>query len=227
MNCREVREKITESLAAGGASLLSGETTHVNSCSVCREFYEKERALFASMDAGLQIAANSQVPPSLLPGLRARLERGPGPRTSLNPGWRFALLAAASVLVLSFLVVRHLPDSRGPTPDRASVTPPEITRPASVVPPTGSGETAHSRRSPRQEPKRLPRYEVSEPLAEVIVLAEEREAFVRFVAKLPDERAVALALANPAPPRKDIPVEVALLQIDELHVRPLEPTEEE
>jgi hypothetical protein len=56
----------------------------------------------------------------------------------------------------------------------------------------------------------------------VMVLAEERTAFVRFVTDLPEERDVAVAYTRPATEAKDEVVDIALLQIDELDVKPLE-----
>jgi hypothetical protein len=53
---------------------------------------------------------------------------------------------------------------------------------------------------------------------------EERQAFARFVAELPDEREVALALTRPASALEDVPVEIALLQIESLELKPLEGT---
>jgi hypothetical protein len=61
----------------------------------------------------------------------------------------------------------------------------------------------------------------------VIVLAEEGEAFVRFVARIPVDPQRAVALTRPAPLQQDLPVEIAILQIEKLKVKLLEPTAEE
>jgi hypothetical protein len=63
--------------------------------------------------------------------------------------------------------------------------------------------------------------------AEVMVLAEERAAFVRFVTDLPEEREIAVAFTRPATEAKDEPVEIALLRIDDLEVTPLESPNQE
>jgi hypothetical protein len=59
---------------------------------------------------------------------------------------------------------------------------------------------------------------------EVIILSEEQRAFAKFVADVPEEPAVALALNHPSPPPADSSSEIALLQIDSLEVKPLEST---
>jgi len=66
----------------------------------------------------------------------------------------------------------------------------------------------------------------AEPVPEVIVLAEERQAFAKLVAELPKEKEVALALTRPAPAVPDVPVEIALLMIGIVEVKPLEVTQE-
>ena len=220
MNCQEARQKIMESFAAGETVLSAELSAHTNSCVACREFCQKEEALFGSIDLELRAWTNSQVPPSLLAGLRTRLEQEASPRSSWNPGWRFALLAAASVLVVSFVLLRHHPSRRAGL-ENARVTPRETVAPARVAPPAESLEKSHASPSVHRQVVPVRREQVSVPGPEVLVLAEEREAFARFVATLPEHTEVAMALANPAPPQKDIPVEVTLLQIDELHLRPL------
>jgi hypothetical protein len=61
----------------------------------------------------------------------------------------------------------------------------------------------------------------SEP--EVIVLAEEREAFAKFVAEVPEQPQVVVGLTHPAPDTLDAPIEIALLHIDRLEVNLLNP----
>jgi hypothetical protein len=57
---------------------------------------------------------------------------------------------------------------------------------------------------------------------EVLVPPDEREAFARFVAVLGERREVALALATPAPQRKDEPASREPLQIKELEIKTLQ-----
>ena len=71
-----------------------------------------------------------------------------------------------------------------------------------------------------------PSPELPDQRVEVIVLADQREAFARFVAELPKEKEATAGLTRPASEPEGVPVEIALLQIHELKVEPLEPSEE-
>jgi hypothetical protein len=64
----------------------------------------------------------------------------------------------------------------------------------------------------------------------VIVSAEERQAYAKFVAETPEQEADTLALAppgQPVPEAAEDPAEIALLQIESLEVKPLMTTESE
>ncbi len=76
--------------------------------------------------------------------------------------------------------------------------------------------------SPRTSERHVATVSPPTPEPEVIVLAEEREAFAEFVAEVPQEPSVALALTRPSPESADEPLEIALLRIDGLEVKPLE-----
>jgi hypothetical protein len=55
----------------------------------------------------------------------------------------------------------------------------------------------------------------------VIVRPEERRAFAQLVAELPANRNMALALANPAPAQAEDSLEISLLQMGSVEVKPL------
>lgn len=222
MNCMSVQQEITESFAAGEFRVSSEVSAHVKCCAVCRDFMKNEQVLFGSMDAGLQVLVNPQIPTSLIPGVRARLEEQPSIRHTWSPGWRFTLFAAASVLAVSFLFTWHQPSRRPPNLEGAQVSPPGPARPLLVPRPAEGVKTSRSSRSARRPSTRIAHGEASEAVPVVIVLAEEREAFARFVAQLPKEKDVALALTHPAPAMSDQPVEIALLEIGNMELKPLD-----
>jgi hypothetical protein len=228
MNCKQYQEKILESLASG-AGLFPGEVTaHRQACPVCRGFHEQQASVFRSIDAGLRAMANQEVPPSLVPGLRARLDQEHPPRRAWIPGWSFAVtVVAVGVLAVGIAYVRRPPESR----PNSSGSGPMVSRgagnPAPVVQPPSKTVGGLPSRTHKGVSSSAPLPSRSEAAPEVIVLAEERQAFVKFVAELPEERDVALALTRPAPPEADVPVEIALLQIESLEVKPLEETPRE
>jgi len=100
------------------------------------------------------------------------------------------------------------------TPDHTMAAPPEVGR----APVVGTRGPRNAATAPKEQPTETP---------DVMVFAEEREAFARFVAKVPADPQRVVALTRPAPPGQDPAVEIALLQIETLKVNPLEPVAEE
>jgi hypothetical protein len=227
MNCKQCQENIVKSLAVS-AELLPGKVAaHRQTCPACREFYIQQASLFRSIGAGLQVMANQAIPPSLVPGLRVRLDQQPLARRAWIPSWSFAAVAAVAVLAVGVTYVRRAPERHPNFPEIEAMVSATVGNPVPAVQsPRKTVDPAPRRTYKRPKPvASLP--VPSEAASEVIVLAEERRAFVKFVAELPEERDVALALTRPASPATDAPVEIALLQIESLEVKPLEETPRE
>jgi len=220
MNCQQCQKRMLESLAAGEAQLAQELAAHQQCCPSCRPYYEMQLRLFRSMDAGLQAMANEEIPPSLVPAVRARLEQHPVPGHAWLPSWSLALVAAVAMLAVGISYVRHGPESQPRFSQSASVTSGSAANPERPAP--RSEKSVNARHKPNLASSTTLSPTASEAMPEVIVLAEERQAFARFVAELPRERDVALALTRPAPAVQDDPVEIALMQIDNLEVKPLE-----
>jgi len=227
MNCKECQERILEALAAGASQLSREASEHQRNCPVCREFGDAQVSLFRSMDAGLHAMVNQSVPPSLLAGLRARLDRPPVTRLGWIPQWSYALLAVVAILIMSIGYVSRRPGDR---PNLLGSTPAvsrNASNPVLEVQPARKSPTTSLRPTHKRADREVPSLASSESEPEVIVLAEEREAFAKFVAELPLEREVALALTRPAAVSEDVPVEIAMLQIETLELKPLEGTPRE
>lgn len=225
MNCERARENLVNNLAAG-ESAPSGELAlHIRSCDGCRSFYENETKLLVSIDAGVQSMANQEMPPSLLPGLRARLSEQPSSGRAWLPTWGFATaVAAVAVLIVTFGHLGRRPQAQPNLSTNSISAPARVSDPApteQLVPEsnaTWSPVTHH-----RANPAILAPVSI-EASSEVIVLTEEREAFARFVAEIPQRQEVAVALTKPALAQPDLPVEIALVRIDQMELKPLEQT---
>ena len=219
MNCKQYQEKITETLAAG-ISILPDIAAHQNSCATCGAFYAAQQSLFESIDTGLRSLVNQPVPSSLLPFVRSRLNENPASGSASIPGWSVAVVAAVALLAVSigFSLRRHTRPGVNSAENRATVSrginKPQLTAQAHNELP--------KKDSPRTTERRVATVSPPTPEPEVIVLAEEREAFAEFVAEVPEEPSVALALTQPSPESADEPLEIALLRIDGLEVKPLE-----
>lgn len=226
MACTEYKHALSGAAASGG-ELEPALRAHLQSCAACSEYFAAEQALFSAIDAGLQAAVNVAVPPSLLPRVRGRLAEEAAPRRGRKPA--FALAAAAAALALTvFVVTRGNRDVPNPPPAKSSAITNE--EPSRALLPNEMASTNHARvpsglqriRS-RQRLAPASRAAIREP--KVIVPAEEREAFALFVAAVQRDTRLAMALVTPPPERKEAPLSLEPLHMDELKVKPLDGTE--
>jgi len=117
--------------AATGAEPRGELRTHLEVCDSCLAVFTEEQALFASIDAGLQATVNAQIPPSLLPRVRSRLDEAGAPgRSWVTNG--FVLASAAVVIVALFAGRALLQTNVGHGPVETTVktsVPPQVTPP--------------------------------------------------------------------------------------------------
>ena len=212
ISCEQCRERLSGALAHGERTGSSEMTTHLRGCAGCREFYEGQVRLFAAMDAGLRTMVNEGVPASLLAGVRVRMEQAPA-----FGNWRRVWIVPAAVAVLVALVLAISQRREGRETAGADV-PVVAVRPA---------VTERSAAAPEeQEPVMATKLRVAvvkipartDVVPEVIVLAEEREAYKRYVGE------TAVGLGNPAAPVEKImgPIEIVSQEIAQLEIRKLE-----
>jgi hypothetical protein len=224
MPCQHYKEALIES-AGSGAEPQGELRVHLDACASCRAVFEQEQTLFASIDAGLHVTANTEVPASLLPRVRARLDEESVPRRSWVTNW--IVLAGAAVMVVAFLtaravwrinVVQRPVEMAGHTSAPPQVTPP----PRNQIPVVASPVERNSD-SPRQLAiagnaaaretlvigKTVP--EVLVPRDQEILLAEYAEQW--RLQKRP------LLLAQDSDATILAPLQVAPIQIAELDVK--------
>jgi hypothetical protein len=225
MNCKQVRQGILDLLASGESAPPAELLEHQQVCAGCRNYFKEQAGLFRSMDEALGRVVNSAVPVSLLPRIHARSnEIVPAPSFRFY-GWPIAAVAAATLMIVVFVLFRHGPRSSNPTPEITHAVTPKENKPVRLL---ELPKFVHN--MPRQlakvhvlSPPSL--REVQAPIPEVIVLVEEREAFAHFVAQVPDNPAVVVALTRPALTGNESEVEIMLLKIDSLELKPLESAE--
>ncbi len=226
MSCERYRDKLVDALPSGEGALSGELVTHLRACAECKKFYDAQVHLFGAIDSGVRAMVNETVPASLLPRVRARMEETRAPRLVWRPVWS-GVAIAAMILVVSLGFVRR----SGPLRDAGLIKAPTgVAIRTEAIPFTATPRKAVSAAvNPRRWPGNKTEMRIDRPreVPEVIVLAEERGAFVRFVARISVDPQKAVALTRPAPPQQDLPVEIALLQIEKLKVKLLEPTAEE
>jgi len=102
MFCEAYNKSLTHAAASGELSLAQRE--HLTSCELCRIAFAQEQSLFAAIDSRLSIAANSEVPTTLIPRVHFALNDEPAPQrrsfSFLVRGFASAVLTAGVVFGL-------------------------------------------------------------------------------------------------------------------------------
>jgi hypothetical protein len=103
MSCENYRAALIEA-AVNGAVPSIELGSHLKACEACNTALVAELRLLTSIDAALTATANSEVPASLLPRVRAELQN----RTTSNQSWvlNWTAVMVASVLILTVVFVR-------------------------------------------------------------------------------------------------------------------------
>jgi hypothetical protein len=210
--------------AASGVEPEGELRAHLEACDSCRAAFAEEQNLFASIDAGLHVKVNADVPVSLLPRVRARLDEADSRRNSwITNGF---VLATAAVAVVAFFAARavrhtnawHQPVETARKTNVPPVAPPSQKQTALVISPVEKKSN-----SPRQftsaknssaaevTVRRNTEPEVLVPRDQEILLAayaEQWNLHKRALLKVQDSDATILAQLQIAP-----------IQIDELGVK--------
>ena len=221
MPCEHYKDALIEA-AATGIEPQGELRSHLAACALCRAAFAEERALFSSLDAGLHVAANSEVPASLLPRVRARIAEETTATRSWATAW-FAL-AGAAAMVVAFIAVQ--------TVRRANVEqkPVETTKysslPAPLIPPRQSEnpiDVPPVRGTSVPQP-RVTATKGSEALAsrntvpEVLVPRDQEVLMVRYAEQWSRRRRAPLLAENSGDTALS-PMEVAPIQIAPLDVK--------
>jgi hypothetical protein len=221
MNCHKARKKITDVLA-GETVVPPYVASHQANCAECQTFYENQRQLFASIDTGLRDRVNSPVPLSFFLRLRATLDQRPAPRSLGISRWTYAALAATLVLALTGVAFRNHFLRQDASSEPNHIVARSDRQPVPKPPPIAS-EVANPRTTPVRSQKASPAAAApSEVAPEVIVLAQEREAFARFISHTPSKAGVGPTLRPEVPELTDAPIDIALIEIQDVEITPLE-----
>lgn len=225
MPCEYYKDALIEAAATGE---LQGELgAHLAGCASCRSAFAEEKSLFASIDVGLHATANAEVPPSLLPRVRAALEEGSSPKHAwLTNGFALAT-AAAVILTLSIsLAIRHRSSERSVERNVAFTNPPASLPPAQHIQTPGLVPKANSSFAYRPggiiASNRPPRDTTAghDGLPEVLVPSDQNVLLARYADEWSRCKRVPLVAEGPQATTL-VPMEVAPIQIAQLDVKPL------
>jgi len=219
MSCESYKQSITDAAAAN--EVPSREVAaHLNACHACRTFFAEERQLFAAIDSGISASVNREVPASLLPRVRARLDeqilRG-FPWTRVG-----ALLASAALVLMGALVLEKMRSTSRETVapvNTVTVSPAPKESPVVIGPDveeltTEPPSTKWTRRRVVRRPERTAE-------GAVLVPAGQREAVDKLLAALDRGTVTAEDLPSQKTARLSTNGALALLGIPEIEIKPL------
>jgi hypothetical protein len=220
MSCEGYRDKLVDALAGGESSLAGDVLAHLRVCAECKRFYEAQVHLFGAIDSGVRAMVNEAVPPSLIPGARARIGDVQTAGTDWKLSWNVAALAAAVVLVAVSFMARRGPRTTAvphETAASARTASEKITRalaPEKAVHPV-------VRRSRRESGELFSNTESETASSEVQVPAEERTGYEQYVRTVRVGNRFLAKEVRFVDPIEIPPQEIAQLQIEKLEMNSL------
>ena len=226
MLCKNHKDALIEA-AASGAEPGGELRTHLDACADCRGVFEREQALFSSIDAGLHVTANGEVPASFLRRVRAGLETGVASKRSWASNW--LVLASAAAILAAFYIVRGIwrpVVQQNPPTNSVRANPSAQVAPLAQEQPKTSGLSADNISHPRprivssRDSLKRGSQTVRSSTPEVLVPHDQEVLLAEY--------AVQWNLHKRAPPAAQdaeatnlAPLQVAQIQIAELGVKPL------
>ena len=240
MICDHYQHALLE-LAARGADPDPGLFAHLQACSSCRSAFENERSLFASIDSCLRSSVNAEIPASFLPTIRTEVQRelqresqpsrGNGRVTDLLV--RASALAAAAFILFIFarLDRRVKPQSRDDqlaTQRTESPVAPSTTAAAKQLQGSSHQITNSNRNGLASKAvsilnKNSFQTKNSEP--EILVPPDQEILLARYADQFRRHHRSSSTLLTEIAPDQKGPLQVPLIQIAELDVKPLAPDE--
>ena len=227
MPCEHHKDTLIE-VAASGAAPQDELCAHLSECASCRATVDEEQSLFAAIDSGLHAAANAEVPPSLLPRVRASLEDAVAPQRS----WMRPFVLASAGVALVFLLLLVVRSQHGPVPNNVAKQTPTVPAPAlpaagthQDTPPSSVQVASTTPNHLHTSPPSTVMHSAASSNPEVLVPPDEREGLAQLVATLNKHSDIAAAFLAQHPEKKDTLITVDPLKISDMDIKPLEGAE--
>jgi hypothetical protein len=224
MPCEPFQDALTEA-AATGAEPQGDLRAHLKNCPACQAAFKQEQSLFAAIDSRVRVVANAEVPASLLPRVRARLDEMAVPKQAWSPKW-FVLAGASAMLAFLFVTQTLWRTNIEPTPVRTATnasTPGPVVLPPerhdlnalpsvsknSVLPPRTAGRWNLVPGEARPSRKAAP---------EVLVPRDQEDLLVSYASQWNQRKRAPLVAASFDPTNLP-PLQIAPIQIAQLDVK--------
>jgi len=222
MPCEQYKDALSEAAASGAAP--RGELrAHLAECALCRAAFVQEQSLFGAIDSGLRSAVNAEVPPSLLPRVRAGLDEAVLARPRWFVSWPVLAGMAVCALILIAIVFRENNAPSHPETPVAS----QSSTPQPEVPPSATSPSETSLRPKpnvpapvsvaKNEAPRLPSDSRNASLE--VLVPRDQELLLASYAEQWSARRRAPLIARNLDDTTVAPLEVAPIQIDQLDVK--------
>jgi len=220
MSCENYREALTE-VAARNTALSSELHSHLDACPACSAAFAEERQLFAAIDTGLRAHANAEVPASLLPRVRAKLNELSVPRRSWIPA--YAAAAAAAALVIGIVFVRGAGRGTAEQDPQMTAGAPGVVQTETKTVPAAVPHVETSAPPSKGKPYRPLRIAPVAPVDEVAVLipAGQKQAIDALLASVQQGKVEANVLLAEKSEGTLEELQVSPLDISPIEVKPL------
>jgi len=236
MTCHHYKQALLE-LAAVDVEPSLELGAHLQACSSCRSAFEYERSLFASIDSCLRSSANAEIPPSFIPTVRAQLQRE-SPSTQgariTNPLLWLPAIAATAIILFIFARqdrrVKQQPtdehfatqQTKSPVATATTAAGPSL---AITVPITTAVRQHSASKAIIMPDKKPPRASSSDP--EILVPPDQEILLARYADQFRRHHQSSATLLTEVAPDQTVPLQVPLIQIAELDVKPLADTQQQ
>ena len=218
MFCEAYNQSLKDA-AASGEPPSPVLRQHLASCVACREVFAEEQSLFAAIESGLSVVANSEIPATFIPRIRVALNDEPAAqRHSYSfPFWGFASATVTAVVVFGLFHLLSKPPLVGPSQPSPVVTaqnPPERTY---LNPVRTGGVSPVYRVKPVVQ---ATRNNSRQDLLEVLVPPDEGAALLRYEKLLHGKSAAGIQTAAKSldMPQGIEPLEIAELGLGDLKI---------
>jgi hypothetical protein len=233
MTCHRHKQALLE-LAADGVEPSPELREHLQACSSCRSAFQNERSLLASIDSCLRSSANAEIPPSFIPTVRAQLQlespAAQGARIT-NPLFWLPAIAAAAITLFIFTrqdrqIKPHPPDehfatqrTESPVATATAASPSQATT-APITAAVGKRFASKTIIRPDKNPVRAG---TRDP--EILVPPDQEILLARYADQFRRHHQSSATLLTEVAPDRTVPLQVPLIQIAELDVKPLADTQ--
>jgi hypothetical protein len=197
--------------AAAGTELTPALQQHLSACESCRNAFAEEQSFFAAIDSGLRVAANAEVPATLIPRVHVAINNETVSQSGgFNFLWGFAGATVTAAVILGLL---YFPTKRESAPIAVSgpTFPARVVQDLNRARDSGVSSLRHAKADAPAE-KHISRREFPEVLAP----AEEGAALLRYEEFLRKRQAGGALMATAK--SLDLPQGIEPLQIKAMEV---------